>query len=354
MTLADAVLGVMWIGLTAYALFAGADFGGGVWDLLAGTAAGGRKQRALIEHSLAPVWEANHVWLIFVLVVLWTAFPTAFAAIASTLYLPLTLAAVGMIARGSAFAFRKTVDVPSVRRLLGAAFAFSSLLTPFFLGTVAGGIASGRVPPGIAQGDVLSSWLNPTSLLGGVLTVGTCAYLAAVFLCSDAVHDGKPVLAGKFRVRALISGAVVGVIAVIGVLVVGADAPALASRLTGRGLPLLLGSAIAGLLAMWALLRYRYGLVRIAAAVAVTAVIWGWGIAQYPQVLPPGLTIAAAAAGRSTLVALLISLICGAVLLIPSLVLLYSLFHRAQTAPAAVDAGGTGPATPARTFRTVE
>ena len=169
MTMAEAVLAVMWVGLTAYALFGGADFGGGAWDLLAGNAEKGRRQRDLVEHSLAPVWEANHVWLIFVLVVLWTAFPPAFAAIASTLYIPLTLAAVGMIARGSAFAFRKTAPSPAMRRALDGAFALSSVLTPFFLGAIAGAVASGRVPPGIAQGNVITSWLNPTSVLGGVL-----------------------------------------------------------------------------------------------------------------------------------------------------------------------------------------
>src|SRR5919112_2347092 len=156
MTVAEVVLAVMFVGLTAYALFAGADFGAGIWDLVAGGTRRGAPQRDLIEHSLAPVWEANHVWLIFVLVVLWTGFPAAFAAIASTLYLPLTLAALGMIARGAAFAFRKTVPSLSVQRMFGAAFAFSSFVTPYFLGAVVGGIASGRVPPGIAAGDVVT------------------------------------------------------------------------------------------------------------------------------------------------------------------------------------------------------
>src|ERR671920_1027529 len=144
MTVAEVVLAVMFVGLTAYALFAGADFGAGVWDLVAGGTRRGRAPRDLIEHSLAPVWEANHVWLIFVLVVMWTGFPPAFAAVASTLYLPLTLAALGMIARGAAFAFRKTVPSLSVQRMFGAAFAFSSFVTPYFLGAVVGGIASGR------------------------------------------------------------------------------------------------------------------------------------------------------------------------------------------------------------------
>src|ERR671939_480002 len=155
MNLAEVVLGVAFLAIIAYALFGGADFGAGIWDLLAGGAVTGRPRRTLIEHSIGPVWEANHVWLIFVLVVLWTGFPPAFAAVASTLYLPLTAAALGMIARGSAFAFRKTVTRLGLQRLFGAAFAFSSVVTPFFLGTVAGAVASGRVPLGIAKGNTL-------------------------------------------------------------------------------------------------------------------------------------------------------------------------------------------------------
>ncbi|MDF2711564.1 MAG: cytochrome d ubiquinol oxidase subunit, partial [Nonomuraea muscovyensis] len=160
MPLAEIMLAVMWIGLTAYVLFGGADFGGGVWDLLAGGAERGARQRALVEHSIGPVWEANHVWLIFVIVLMWTGIPPVFAAVASTLYIPLTLAALGIIARGSAFAFRKVSTELWQRRLFGATFAFSSLVTPYFLGTVAGAIASGRVPPGIARGDLVSSWAN--------------------------------------------------------------------------------------------------------------------------------------------------------------------------------------------------
>src|SRR3712207_2510728 len=186
----------MFVGLIAYGLFGGADFGAGIWDLLAGGTRRGARQRDLIEHSIAPVWEANHVWLIFVLVVLWTAFPRAFAAVVTTLYIPLTLAAFGMIARGAAFAFRKSITTLGMRRFLGAGFAFSSLVTPYFLGAVVGGVASGRVPEGIAAGDVVTSWINPTSVLGGVLSVLVCAYLAAVFLCADARRGGAEDLGG--------------------------------------------------------------------------------------------------------------------------------------------------------------
>jgi cytochrome d ubiquinol oxidase subunit II len=328
MTTADAVLAVMFLGLTAYALFAGSDFGAGVWDLLAGGTRRGQQQRDQIEHSLAPVWEANHVWLIFVLVVLWTGFPPAFAAIASTLYIPLTLAALGMIARGSAFAFRKTVPSLSVQRFFGAAFAFSSFVTPFFLGAIVGAIASGRVPPGIAAGNVVTSWINPTSALGGVLAVGVCAYLAAVLLCADAQRDVSPELADRFRARALITAIVVGVIAAVGILVLRSDAPRLFYGLTHRGLPLMIVSALAGVASILLLVRRRYGWARITAGLAVTAVLWGWAVAQYPYILPTTMTITQAAAGRATQTTMLVSLLIGSVLLLPALVFLYTLFQR--------------------------
>jgi cytochrome d ubiquinol oxidase subunit II len=328
-TLAAWVLALMWLGLTAYALFAGADFGAGFWDLIAGGSERGAPQRRLIEHSIGPVWEANHVWLIFVLVVMWTGFPPAFAAIASTLYIPLTLAALGMIARGAAFAFRKTVSGLGMRRFFGAAFAFSSVVTPFFLGTIAGGVASGRVPPGIATGDIVTSWLNPTSVLGGVLAVGTCAYLAGVFLCGDALREGLWFVANELRIRALISAFVVGAVSIVGIFVLRADAPRLFHGLTGRGLPLVIVSALAGVASIGLLLARRYAWARIAAALAVTAVVWGWAAAQYPYLLQPSLSIDAAAAPRSTLTALLVSLIAGGAILLPALVYLYTLFQRA-------------------------
>lgn len=333
MTVAEAVLTVMFVGLTAYALFGGADFGAGFWDLLAGGTERGRDQRHLIEHSLAPVWEANHVWLIFVLVVTWTGFPPAFAAIASTLYLPLTAAALGMIARGSAFAFRKTVPSLPVQRFFGAAFAFSSVVTPYFLGAVVGAIASGRVPPGIAAGDVVTSWINPTSALGGVLAVGVCAYLAAVLLCADAVREGRPELARGFRSRALVTAVVVGVVALAGVLILRSDAPVLFTGLTHRGLPLMVVSGLAGLASIGLLVRRRFGWARVAGGLAVAAVLWGWAAAQYPYLLPPTLTIADAAASRTALVTLLVSLLVGAVVLVPALVYLYVLFQRARDVP---------------------
>jgi cytochrome d ubiquinol oxidase subunit II len=341
-SLPELVLSIMFVGLIAYGLFGGADFGAGIWDLLAGGTRRGAPQRELIERSIAPIWEANHVWLIFVLVVLWTAFPGAFAAVVTTLYIPLTLAAFGMIARGAAFAFRKSITTLGMRRFLGAAFALSSLVTPFFLGAVVGGVASGRVPAGIAAGNVVTSWINPTSVLGGVLAVLVCAYLAAVFLCADAQREGAEDLADHFRRRALGTAVLTGLVGIAGLFVLRADAPRLFSGLTGRAAPVVGLSVVAGLAALVLLMTRRYVPARAASALAVTAILVGWAVAQYPYLLIPELTIEEAAGGRATLVALLVALVGGTVILVPALVYLYVLFQRSPAA-----APSAAPAAPA-------
>jgi cytochrome bd ubiquinol oxidase subunit II len=334
-TLAEVVLVVAWIGVTFYALLGGADFGAGFWDLFAGGDRRGWAQRELIEHSIGPVWEANHVWLIFVLVVLWTGFPPVFAAVMSTMIIPLTLAAFGVIMRGAAFAFRKVVDALWLKRVFGASFAASSVLTPFFLGAVAGGVATGRVPPGNARGDLITSWFNPTSLLGGTLAVGVCAYLAAVFLVRDAEREGNQQLVEQFRVRALGTGIALGVIALGGIFVLRADAPRLFEGLTTRALPLVVASAVFGLVSLVLLVRHRFVAVRVTAALAVVAIIWGWAAGQYPYMLEPDLTIEEAAAGRATLSAMLVSLAVGSLLLMPSMAWLFVIFQREHNQQAA-------------------
>ena len=330
MTLPEAVLAVMWVGVTFYALLGGADFGAGFWDLFAGGARKGHPQRDLIEHSIGPIWEANHVWLIFVVVVLWTAFPLAFASVMSTLIIPLTLAAFGVIMRGAAFAFRKVTEALWLKRIFGASFAASSVVTPFFLGTVAGAVATGRVPPGNAQGNLFTSWINPTSLLGGTLAVGVCAYLAAVFLVRDAEREGQTDLVGAFRVRALGTGVALGVIALGGIFVLRADAPRLFDGLTGRALPLVVASAVFGAVSLLLLVRRNFVAVRVTASLAVVAIVWGWAAGQYPYLLDPGLTIEQAAAEPSVLSAVLISLGFGAILLVPSMTWMFVLFQRSH------------------------
>jgi cytochrome bd ubiquinol oxidase subunit II len=332
-TAGQALLALLWLGLTLYALLAGADFGAGFWDLFAGRGEGGRTRRDLIEHVIGPVWEANHVWLIFVLVLLWTGFPSVFAAVMSTLYVPLTLVALGIIARGSAFAFRKASTLPWQQRLFGAAFAVSSVLTPFFLGAVAGAIASGRVPPGLATGDLVRSWWNPTSWLGGVLAIGTCAYLATAYLCGDARRLAGPEIAQWYRRRALGTGVVVGVVALGGIAVLRSDAPGLFHGLTHRALPLVVASAVAGVASLALLVLRRYLLVRLTAAAAVTAIVWGWAVAQYPHLLPPGTDYVSAQADHAVLVDTLIVSGVGALILLPSLAWLLVLFQRPPRQP---------------------
>src|SRR3954451_18690 len=223
MSWSDVIAVVLMIGVTAYALFGGADFGAGFWDLIAGGAARGERPRATIDHSIGPVWEANHVWLIFTLVVLWTAFAEAFASITLTLFVPLSLAAFGIVLRGSSFAFRKAVFRTRDQRNFGAAFALSSVLVPYTMGAVDGAIASGRVPAGGEAGDPWSSWINPTSTVGGVLAVTVCAYLSAVYLTWDAKRLADPAMEDYFRRRAIGAGVVAGLVASIGIVVFHSD-----------------------------------------------------------------------------------------------------------------------------------
>jgi cytochrome bd ubiquinol oxidase subunit II len=331
MALADVPAILILVGIAAYIVFAGADFGAGLWYLLAGPGPRGRPIRDFTYHAMAAVWEANHVWLIFVLVVTWTAYPVAFGSIMSTLAVPLFIAAVGIIMRGTAYALRS--GAPADREtegVTGFVFGASSVLTPFALGAAIGGIASGRVPVGNAKGDLITSWLNPTSILIGAIAVATSGYLAAVYLAGDAMRGGELDLARGFRVRALAMGVVSGALAVVGLIVVRSDARALFDKLTsGAGLVAVLVSALAGVVTLALVWAARYEPARGSAALAVAAIIAGWGLAQRPDILP-GLTVHEAAAGRSTIVALLISIAAGLVILIPSLVLLYGMVLRGR------------------------
>jgi cytochrome d ubiquinol oxidase subunit II len=330
MTAIQATAVVLWLGVTAYAVFGGADFGAGFWDLTAGGTERGGRARALIAESIGPVWEANHTWLIFDLVVLWTAFPPAFAAIMSTLFVPLSLAAFGIVLRGSAFAFRPTASSPLGRRLAGLVFGLSSVITPFFLGAVGGAIASGRVPAGNAAGDPWTSWLNPTSALGGGLAITSCAYLAAVFLVADARRRSNADLVAYFMRRATIAAVAAGALAVVGIGVVWIDAPILAQELVRRGWPLIVASGLFGAAALIRLSRDRPRGTRVLAVGAVVAVVWGWGVAQYPDILPGTLSLDDAAAPAGSMAALLVIFIVAVAVIAPSLALLYALGQRSQ------------------------
>jgi cytochrome d ubiquinol oxidase subunit II len=316
------------IGLAMYVVLGGADFGAGIWQLTAGGGADGARIRDHAHEAMAPVWEANHVWLIFVLTVLWTAYPTAFGSIASTLSVPLFIAGLGIIFRGAAYALRSGATSHRQEQRIDTVFAISSLLTPFTLGTAVGAIAARRVPVGNASGHLISSWTGPVSILIGAIAVATSAYLAAVFLSADAVRRGEADLARRFRTRALIAGTAAGGLAVGGLVVIHSDAHRVYHGLTaGNGLPALIISIVAGLAAVGLVLARRFEPARYTAALAVAAVIAGWALAQDP-VLLPGLTIAQAAAPHDTLVLVTVAVIAGGALLFPSLALLFALLLR--------------------------
>jgi cytochrome bd ubiquinol oxidase subunit II len=343
-TLAEVPLVVMLVGIAAYAVLAGADFGAGFWQLTPGNGEREQAVRAYASHTISPVWEANHVWLILVLTVSWTCYPSAFAAIASTLAVPLTIAALGIILRAIGYVLRGQLEASHRRRPAEQLFALSSIIAPFALGTVIGGIASGRVPPGNAQGDLVTSWLNPTSIAIGAVAVSATAYISSVWLTADAARDGEAELSEAFRSRALASAVVTGAVALASLIVVRSDAGELWSGLVSwPGIGAVIVSAIAGVLALGLVAGRRLEAARIVSVVAVAAIIAGWALAQRPEILP-GLTISEAAANRATLVATLIGLAVGALILLPSLGILFRMVLGGSFTAAATPAVLAGPA----------
>jgi cytochrome d ubiquinol oxidase subunit II len=325
---ADAVGGILLAGITLYAVLGGADFGAGLWDLLAGSTRRGRVPRALIDESITPVWEANHVWLVFDLVIFWTAFPIAFAAVMTTLALPLWLALAGIVLRGAGFAFRKELTALAGQRAAGAVFAFSSLLTPFFMGTVIGAIATGSVPANAAHAS-LAAWTSPTALLAGFLFVAACGYLAAVYLTGEAERRGDHRMQVYFTRRAQAAGVAAGALSLAALAELNTSSPTLYARLTGRALPLVVVAGVCGLAVLTLLTAGRPKGVRVIAALGVAAVVWGWGVAQYPVLLPgTTVTLASAGAPHATLLALIVVFIAAVLLVLPSFGLLFALQSR--------------------------
>jgi cytochrome d ubiquinol oxidase subunit II len=331
-------------GLVFYAVLAGADFGAGVWQLLAGRNPRGEAIRELAHHSMGPVWESNHVWLIFVLTVTWTAYPSFFGSVASTEGVALFIAAVGIILRGASYALRAGAR-ESEMRMIDSVLGVASLITPFALGAVAGGIASERVPVGNAAGGLVSSWLNPTSVLTGVLSVAFSAYLAAVYLAADAERHGKPELVEAFRRRALAAGAAAGGLAIAGLVVIRGDDPRLYTGLLhGGALAVVIVSVLSGLVIVGLVWTRRFELARYGVAVPIATVIAGWALARYPTLLP-GLSVHQAAAPRDTLICLIVAVLAGGALLFPSLALLFRLTLGGHLQPSALDEVGPSPGT---------
>ena len=331
---ADLCAAIILLAILAYAVLGGADYGGGVLDLFArGDRAAA--QRTAIAKSMGPVWEANHVWLVFVLVGLFTAFPVAYQALAVVMYLPLLLALIGIVARGVAFAFRGYVEGETVAYgRFSRVFGIASVITPFLFGAVAGGLGAaersdivlegGRVVPG----GLLDAWTGPFSLVTGVLALTICAYLAATFMTVDLQRGGQLGLIADFRLRALVAGALAGVFSVGGLVAASVDAPTLYARLTGEALPLLLAGVLAGAGSMGAMWWRRYAWARGLVVAAVVSVVTGWGLAQYPRLIGPEITIREAAATESMLIAFFITALIGLAVMLPCLYLLFVSFRR--------------------------
>jgi cytochrome bd ubiquinol oxidase subunit II len=330
------ILMAIGLGLTLYILLGGADFGGGVWDLLARGPARER-ERSLIAEAIGPVWEANHVWLIFVITALFAAFPPAFAALGVALYVPFSIAVAGIVFRGAAFAFRSHGEPGGGWQVRWTrVFGIASLVTPVVLGMAGAALASGRIrvtPGGEVHAGLWSAWTGPLSIAAGLLALVMCAYLAAVYLMVEAGQRADPELAAIFRARAVGSALLAGALAAAGLLVIAIDAPELWAGMREDGWPLVVLSALGGLASLLLILRRRDWAARIAAAVAVGSVVAGWGVAQWPYLIFPDLTAQEAAAPVSALRPIALGLLVGGVLLAPSLLLLFRVFKMSRSTP---------------------
>jgi cytochrome d ubiquinol oxidase subunit II len=317
--------------LVLYALMGGADYGGGIWDLLASGPRAKRQRHAIVE-AIAPIWEANHVWLVLVIVLLFTGFPRAFSAIMIALHIPISVMLIGIVLRGSAFVFRKYDSTDdAVQRRWSTVFGIASFFTPFFQGLTMGALTTGdirflgdRVTTGFFAG-----WLTPFAVTCGFFALALFAFLAATFMTVET--QSEPDLQQDFRLRALWAEAALIPLAIVVFITSKYGAPFMYQGLTNWWAPVLLGwtalSAITATLALW---FRKFYLARIAAVAQVTFVLLGWGLAQFPHLVTPDVTIQNAAAPESTLKLLLVALGAGAVVLLPSLFYLFQIFKRQE------------------------
>jgi cytochrome d ubiquinol oxidase subunit II len=334
-----ALAAAMFVALGLYFLFAGADFGGGVWDLLARGPRADRQRRA-VERAIGPIWEANHVWLILVVVILFSGFPRAFAVVSVALHVPLTLFLVGVVLRGAAFAFRgfdASGQGAAAQRRWGMLFSSASTVAPVLLGMTVGALVSGRIgvgAAGVVTGGFFAPWLTPFSFALGAFALALCAFLAATYLTVE-LEAADPELCGDFRRRALGAGVAVGAAALAALLLSGHDAPLVSAALATRSwrVPFHLATGAAALLALGALFRRRYRLARVAAVAQTLLILLGWAASQYPFLVVPDVTLFSAAANPRTRALLLGALAVGVPVLLPSLVVLFRVFKAARAEP---------------------
>ncbi|HLZ62625.1 MAG TPA: cytochrome d ubiquinol oxidase subunit II [Ktedonosporobacter sp.] len=329
MSVAFLALIILWWALIAYAVLGGADFGAGIWDLFAvGRLA--QRQRQLINHALGPVWEANHTWLIFLIVGLFTIFPVAFAALSIALFIPFTIALIGIVLRGAAFIFRyyATDEHGPFARWWSRVFSATSLLTPFFLGASAAAVASGHLldDSGSPHADMIASWTSPFALTIGAMAAALCASLAAVYLTVEAQAAKDEELTESYRMKALIAGAITSGLGALGLLLSISEAPLLWAGMLQRAIPIVVITMAIGLATAAALFFRRYSIARPLIVAEAAFLLGSWGLSQYPFIIPPQLTIANAANEPGVIVTVLIAIGCGLVILVPSLYYLFSVF----------------------------
>lgn len=329
MTLELAIAGAILACLVIYALLGGADFGGGVWDLLA-TGPRAAAQRETISGAIGPIWEANHVWMIVAVVLLFTAFPPAFATIMTALHIPITLMLVGIVLRGSAYVFRKMDprgegEGTTWQRV----FAVSSIITPVMLGVVLGAISTPAIgyEDGVVTGGFVDPWLAPFPWVVGIFALALFAFLAAVYL---TMETRDPALQDDFRIRALWSVVPLGAVGLVALLMAPGAAPEVSRHLRGSGvgIGLVAGGGLSLVGAAAALLGRRYVLARILAGALVVLVLVGWGFGMDPWLVAGSLTIQASAAPPVTLRLVLTVLGAGTVVLVPAFGYLYLTFKR--------------------------
>ncbi len=336
MSVALIALSVLWFGLITYAVLGGADFGAGLLDLFAvGPLA--QRQHRLINHALGPVWEANHVWLIFLLVGLFNIFPSAFAILTTALFLPLGIVLIGIVLRGAAFIFRiyALESTSRIARVWSYIFNVTSVVTPFFLGASAAAVASGRIRVyrGIVQPDLGVSWTTPFALTIGAMAVALCTTLAAIYLAVEARVDKDVTLAETYRWRAIIAGALTAVLGTLGLALAPSEAPLLWQGMLMRAIPVVIATMVIGLAAAVAVFTRHYRLARILVIVEAAFLLGSWGLSQLPYIIPPDVTISNSANDPNVILTVLIATACGMLILLPSLYYLFAVFKLPYPVP---------------------
>ena len=339
MSIADILLSILWLALFIYAIFGGADFGAGMLELFA-TGESGARQEALIDESIGPVWESNHVWLIFLLVVFFTAFPPAFAAINVVLFIPLMIAVIGIVLRGASFVFKTHGIIRRSRivRILSRTFSVASAMTPFFLALVGGAIASGVI---VIQNksqivtNTGSDWLTPFTLTVGAMSLSLCVTISAIYMTVEATTRGETELAEAFRLRGLVAGAITAVFGLLGLILSPSEAASLWNGMLNKAIPVVIITMLVGIATAAALWFRRYVWARVLVVILTASLLLAWGVSQYPYIIPPDVKVtdANASSPLETQQFLLVGIIIALIIVIPSLWFLFYVFKLRKIEP---------------------